>query len=68
MNVLIDLIAKLTGFTGVITWDTDKPDDQPRRCLDTSRALREFGFRATTSFEDGLRKTIEWYKRNANIS
>ncbi|NJD69557.1 MAG: hypothetical protein C3F12_08840 [Candidatus Methylomirabilota bacterium] len=65
---MIDLIAKLTGFTGVITWDTDKPDDQPRRCLDTSRALREFGFRATTSFEDGLRKTIEWYKRNANIS
>jgi len=56
-------IFVLIDFTGTITWDTTKPDGQPRRCLDTSRAEQEFGFRATTSFEDGLRKTIEWYKQ-----
>lgn len=60
---LVHLIAKLTGFTGTITWDTTKPDGQPRRCLDTSKAAREFGFRATTSFEEGLRKTIDWYRQ-----
>lgn len=54
-------IAAMTGFAGRITWDTTKPNGQPRRCLDVSRAEREFGFRAATSFEDGLRKTIEWY-------
>jgi len=59
---LVQLIAKLTGFTGTITWDTTKPDGQPRRCLDTSRAEQEFGFKATTPFEAGLRKTIEWYR------
>ena len=58
---LVDLIVKLTGFTGEIAWDTSKPDGQPRRMLDTSRAEREFGFRAQTPFEEGLRKTIEWY-------
>ena len=57
---LVHLIARLTGFTGTIAWDTTKPDGQPRRCLDTSRAEQEFGFRATTPFEVGLRKTIEW--------
>ena len=62
INDLVHLIAKLTGFTGTTTWDTTKPDGQPRRCLDTSKAEREFGFKATTSFEAGLRKTIEWYK------
>lgn len=60
---LVHLIAKLTGFTGTITWDTTKPDGQPRRCLDISRAEREFGFRAATPFEEGLRKTIDWCKR-----
>lgn len=60
---LVHLIAKLTGFTGTITWDTTKPDGQPRRCLDTSKAAREFGFKATTSFEEGLRKTIDWYQQ-----
>lgn len=60
---LVQLIAKLTGFTGTITWDTTKPDGQPRRCLDTSRAEREFGFRATTPFDVGLQKTIEWYRK-----
>jgi len=62
INDLVHLIAKLTGFAGTITWDTTKPDGQPRRCLDTSRAAQEFGFKATTPFEAGLSKTIEWYK------
>ncbi len=61
---LTALIAKQTGFTGKITWDTTKPDGQPRRCLDTARAQKEFGFKALTSFEEGLRKTIEWYTHN----
>ena len=60
---LATLIADLTGFTGEIVWDTTKPDGQPRRCLDVSRAEREFGFRAKTGFEDGLKATVEWYKR-----
>ncbi len=59
---LVELIAKLTGFTGKIVWDTTKPDGQPRRCLDTSKAEEEFGFRAKTSFEEGLKRTIKWYK------
>ena len=58
---LVELIVKLTGFKGRITWDTSKPDGQPRRMLDISRAEKEFGFRAKTSFEEGLRKTIDWY-------
>lgn len=59
---LIELIIKLTGFKGEIGWDTSKPDGQPRRMLDISKAEKEFGFRAQTSFEEGLKKTIEWYK------
>jgi GDP-L-fucose synthase len=59
---LVHLIAELTGFRGTIRWDRTKPDGQPRRCLDVSRAEREFGFRAETSFEEGLRHTIEWYR------
>jgi GDP-L-fucose synthase len=59
---LVELIVKLAGFKGRITWDTSKPDGQPRRMLDTSRAEKEFGFRTMTSFEKGLKKTIEWYK------
>jgi GDP-L-fucose synthase len=58
---LTELIAKLTGFVGEIRWDASKPDGQPRRALDTSRARERFGFVARTSFEDGLRRTIEWY-------
>ena len=57
----IETIAKLVGFAGRITWDASKPDGQPRRCLDVSRARESIGFVATTSFEDGLRKTVEWY-------
>jgi GDP-L-fucose synthase len=60
---LVGLIARLMGFTGEIRWDPSKPDGQPRRCLDTSRAERLFGFRATTGFEEGLRRTIEWYRK-----
>jgi GDP-L-fucose synthase len=48
--------------TGAIVWDTTKPNGQPRRCVDTSRAERSFGFRARTGFEDGLRRTVEWYR------
>ncbi len=58
---LVELIAKLTGFKGKIIWDTSKPDGQPRRCLDTSKAEKEFGFKAKTDFEEGLKRTIEWY-------
>ena len=59
---LVGLIAQLTGFTGRIVWDDSKPDGQPRRMLDTARAARYFGFVAKTSFDEGLRKTIEWYR------
>jgi GDP-L-fucose synthase len=58
---LVETIAALTGFQGNIVWDTSKPNGQPRRKLDTSRAARTFGFEAETSFTDGLRATIEWY-------
>lgn len=61
---LAELIAKLTGFRGQIRWDPSKPDGQPRRCLDVTKAEREFGFRARTPFEEGLRRTIEWYERH----
>lgn len=59
---LVQLIARLMGFTGELRFDPSKPDGQPRRSLDTARAERLFGFRATTSFEEGLRRTVEWYK------
>ena len=61
---LVALIARLTNFRGEIRWDTTQPDGQPRRCLDTQRAERAFGFRAKTPFEDGLRKTIAWYEQH----
>ncbi|MBT0158825.1 GDP-L-fucose synthase [Candidatus Bathyarchaeota archaeon A05DMB-2] len=59
---LVDLIAELSGYKGKITWDTSKPDGQPRRRLDTSKAKREFGFEAKTDFRNGLKKTIDWYQ------
>jgi GDP-L-fucose synthase len=58
---LAALIAELTGFRGRIVWDATKPNGQPRRCLDTSRAWERFGFRARTDFRAGLRRTIDWY-------
>ena len=60
---LVDLVVKLTGFKGRILWDNTMPDGQPKRMLDTSRAEKEFGFRAKTDFEEGLKKTIDWYIR-----
>jgi GDP-L-fucose synthase len=62
---LAELIGELTGFDGEIVWDATKPNGQPRRSLDTSRAEELFGWRATTSFRDGLRRTIEWYRAAA---
>jgi GDP-L-fucose synthase len=59
---LVERIVELTGFRGEIRWDATKPDGQPRRALDTSLARERFGFSARTSFEDGLRATIEWFE------
>ena len=64
MKNLVELIANLTGFKSKIIWDNSRPDGQPRRMLDTSKAEKEFGFKAKTHFEEGLKKTIEWYKEN----
>ena len=61
---LAELIARLVGFEGELVWDTSKPNGQPRRGLDTSRALREFGFKAQVNFEQGLKNTIEWFMQN----
>jgi GDP-L-fucose synthase len=58
---LAELIARLTGFEGELVWDTSKPNGQPRRALDTSKANEYFGFKARVSFEEGLRRTIDWY-------
>ncbi len=58
---LAALVVELTGYKGQIAWDSTKPDGQPRRMLDTRRALEAFGFRARTDFREGLRKTISWY-------
>jgi GDP-L-fucose synthase len=63
---LTELVARLSGFTGRIEWDATKPDGQPRRQLDVSRAKSEIGFVAETRFEDGLAKTIEWYRGHAS--
>jgi GDP-L-fucose synthase len=64
INDLIELIRRLTGFQGKIVRDLTKPDGQPRRFLDTARAREAFGFVARTSFEEGLRKTIEWFEKH----
>ncbi|MGH2351515.1 MAG: GDP-L-fucose synthase family protein [Chloroflexota bacterium] len=60
---LTELVAREVGYTGPITWDTSKPNGQPRRCLDTSRAAELFGWRAQTPFEVGLQETVAWYRR-----
>jgi GDP-L-fucose synthase len=59
---LTEMIAELVGFQGKLVWDTDKPDGQPRRWLDTSRAEREFDFKASTDLREGLQRTIDWYR------
>jgi len=65
---LVETIARLTNFHGEIRWDTGKPDGQPRRQLDTARAFERFGFRAQTSLEDGLQRTISWYEENLEFN
>ena len=65
---LAALIAELTGYEGEIVWDTTKPNGQPRRCLDVSRAERLFGFRARTPFRKGLERTVAWYRENAAVA
>ena len=64
---LIEMIARLCGFEGQIVWDTSKPNGQPRRKLDISRAKAFFGFEASMNFEDGLRRTIEWYSQRTAL-
>ncbi len=61
---LAEKIKQLTGFKGKLTWDTSKPDGQPRRCLDTTRAKQLFGFEAQMPFEEGLKKTIQWWRQH----
>jgi GDP-L-fucose synthase len=61
---LVGLVAELVGYRGAIEWDHSMPDGQPRRCLDTSRALREFGWRAEVPFRTGLQRTIAWFLEN----
>jgi len=63
---LVYLITELTGFKGKIIWDSTKPEGQPRRCLDTKKAYKEFGFKAKTDFKDGLKTMIEWYREYDN--
>jgi GDP-L-fucose synthase len=58
---LVTLIARLTGYEGQLIWNSSKPNGQPRRRLNVERAEREFGFKARVNFEEGLRRTIEWY-------
>ncbi|MBO0797862.1 MAG: GDP-L-fucose synthase, partial [Blastocatellia bacterium] len=62
---LAQKIAALSGFAGRIEWDASQPDGQPRRCLDTTRAAQEFGFRARIDFDEGLRETIDWYRNSS---
>jgi GDP-L-fucose synthase len=64
IRALAELIVELTGFEGDLEWDTSKPNGQPRRALDTSKAERLFGFKAQTPFREGLKKTVDWYRAN----
>ena len=65
---LAELVAQLTGFTGTLTFDRTKPDGQPRRMLDVTRAANRFGFRATTDFHTGLRRTIDWFRAHREVA
>src|SRR6202158_4441874 len=65
---LLEQLRSLIGYEGTLRWDAAKPDGQPRRCLDTSRALAEFGWRARTPLRDGLRETIHWFESNAKLA
>jgi GDP-L-fucose synthase len=64
---LVEIIAELTGFKGEIRWDTSKPNGQPRRKLDVTRAKERFGFESKTDFREGLKKTIEWYREQCKL-
>ena len=64
---LVKLIVQMTGFQGKIIWDESKPDGQPKRLLDVTKAQKEFGFKAKMKFEDGLRETIAWYEKNRTV-
>ncbi len=68
IKTLAEKIAELTGFQGQLVWDTSKPNGQPRRALDTSRARDTFGFEARMPFEEGLRRTIEWYRQHQQLT
>ena len=61
---LVDKIVKITGFKGEVVWDSSQPDGQPRRMLDTTRAYDKFGFKAQMTFDEGLKRTVEWYREN----
>ena len=61
---LVERVATLAGFTGAIRWDASKPDGQPRRSLDVSRARERFGFTAKTPLDEGLRRTVDWYREH----
>jgi GDP-L-fucose synthase len=67
IRALADLVAQYTGFRGELVWDKTKPDGQPRRCVDVTRARELFGFTAETPFEEGLRNTVEWYESSLKI-
>jgi GDP-L-fucose synthase len=62
---LVETLCELMGFEGEIVWETDQPNGQPRRCLDTQRAKEKFGFVAEVGFKEGLKNTIEWYRQHA---
>jgi len=64
---LVEQIRSLVGYKGAVRWDVSKPDGQPRRSLDTSRAITEFGWRAKTTLRDGLRETFQWFEANAKL-
>lgn len=68
IKALLEKIAALTGFEGEIVWDAGKPNGQPRRALNTDRAWELFGFRATTDFDEGLRRTVEWYRQTLPVA
>jgi GDP-L-fucose synthase len=63
---LVELICQLMEFEGEIVWQTDKPNGQPRRCLDTERAKQAFGFTSKVDFKEGLKNTIDWYRQHAS--
>ena len=67
IKALVEKIARMTGFKGKLVWDTSKPNGQPRRALDTSRAKAEFGFEAKTGFDEGLQATIDWYRQHRTL-